>query len=79
MTPSPRDSTTAGSLVAEHDGMDRPLAPVAVGSVDVGVADAARQHADRDLTRLRRVELEILDPEGFPDPVQDGGAHGEEC
>jgi hypothetical protein len=63
----------SSAFVAEDDGkigrMD------ALRDVQVGVANAARRHADLQLTRLRRVELELLDDERLFERVKDSGAH----
>ena len=44
--------------------------------VQVGVANAARDHADQDLAGARGVELELLHDERLPELVEDGGSHG---
>jgi len=63
----------SSAFVAEDDGkigrMD------ALRHVQVGVTNAARRHADLQLARLRRVELELLDDEWFFEGVKDGGPH----
>ena len=63
------------SLVAEHDG-ERDALPAAVGGVEAAVADAARHHADRDLTLARGLHLELLDAERLALLEQDRGLHG---
>jgi len=63
----------SSAFVAEDDGkigrMD------ALRHVQIGVANAARRHADPQLARLRRVELELLDDQWFFEGVKDRGPH----
>jgi len=63
----------SSAFVAEDDGkigrMD------ALRHVQVGVANAARRHANLQLARLRRVELEFFDDERLFERAKDGGSH----
>jgi hypothetical protein len=62
-----------GPFVAEDD---RKIGRVdALRHVQVGVADTARRHPDLQLTRLRRVELELLDDERLLEGAKDGCSH----
>ena len=47
----------------------------AVDDVEVGVADAARRHPDRDLARTGSVDLDVLHPEGRTGLVQNRRPH----
>ena len=49
----------ARSLVAQHDGHGH-ARPAAVGRVQTAVTDTARDHADEDLARARRLEVELF-------------------
>ena len=60
------------SLVAQHD-VDGPR-PLAVHDVQVRVADAAREHPDRDLAGGRRVEAQCLQCQRFSWPAKDQAA-----
>ena len=58
------------ALVAHHD---RAFAlPLAVPDVQVGVADAGRDHPDPDLARPGRGERQRLDPGRHAGPLEDG-------
>jgi hypothetical protein len=63
----------SSAFVAEDDGkigrMD------ALSDVQVGVAHATGRHADLQLARLRRVELELLDDERLLEGVEDCRPH----
>jgi hypothetical protein len=63
----------SGPFVAEDDGKIGRVD--ALSHVQVGVANAARRHADLQLARLRRVELELLDHERLLEGAKDGGPH----
>ena len=58
------------ALVAEDDGERRRMD--ALRDMQVGMADAARRHADGQLACLRRIELEVLDDERLPERMEDG-------
>jgi len=66
----------AGALVPEHH---RPaaVAEVALGQVQVGVADACRRDPHEHLAVAGRVELDRLDRERGPRRVEDGGPDAE--
>src|ERR687897_176550 len=70
----------AGALVAEHH-RHAAGAEVAVGEVQVGVADAGGGDAHEQLAGARRVELELLHGERLVVRVQHGGAdlHAMRC
>jgi hypothetical protein len=41
--------------------------------VEITVADARGLHADTDFTRLRWAHLDLLNDQGFPGLIEDGG------
>ena len=63
----------AGALVTEHDRM-APGAEMAVGEVQVGVADPGGGHAHQQLARARRLQLDLEHLQRRAVRVQDGGA-----
>ena len=63
----------AGALVPEHR-RPAPVAEVAVGEADVGVAHARRRDPHQHLARVRRVEGQRLDAQRRARLVQHGGA-----
>ena len=67
----------ARPLVPQHDRV-APVAQVAVGQVQVGVADAGGGHAHQHLAGRRRVELQVAHLQGRAVGAEDGGAdpHG---
>jgi hypothetical protein len=62
-----------GPFVAEDDRKSGRMD--ALSDVQVGVAHAAGRHADLQLARLRRVELELLDDERLLEGVEDCRLH----
>ena len=64
----------ARALVPE-DHRPAPAAELAVGEVEVGMADAGRCDTDEDLVVSRGVELDVLDRNRCPRLAQDGGPH----
>jgi hypothetical protein len=63
----------SGPFVAEDDGKGSWMD--ALSNVQVGVAHAAGRHADLQLARLGRVELELLDDERLLEGVEDCRPH----
>ncbi|MGY4623547.1 hypothetical protein ACVWY3_001303 [Bradyrhizobium sp. USDA 4486] len=72
----PERGDDAGSLMAGNEGRHRLHRPVAVGGVQVGVADAARFDLDQDLARTGLRHRHILDHQRLAELFDDGGFHG---
>ena len=64
----------AGALVTHHD-RGRPV-PLPVADVQVGMADAGREHPDADLARARLDQVELADLHRAADLGKDDGTDG---
>jgi hypothetical protein len=60
-----------GTLMAEDDRQRGRVD--ALDDMQIGMTNAARGHAHKELARLRRVELDLLDDERLVELVEDGG------
>ena len=43
--------------------------------MDIAVTDGARKESDLDLSRMGRIDFDLLDDQGFPELVADGRLH----
>ncbi|MCY1450236.1 hypothetical protein D9M71_670250 [compost metagenome] len=66
----------ADALVAGDEGQARFHRPVALGGVQVGVADARGFDLHQDLPGAGQGNLHFLDPQGLAKGVDYGGFHG---
>jgi len=61
----------ACALVAEDDWLRH--SEISRHDVEITVAYARSLHADTDFTRLRWAHLDLLNDQGFPGLIEDGG------
>ncbi|GEM_PF-5796782 len=63
----------ASSLMSIHGRQC--AAPGSLKVMDIAVTDGARKESDLDLSRMGRIDFDLLDDQGFPELVADGRLH----
>jgi len=76
LTPAPTAATCPTPLMARNEGRPGLDGPVALGRMQVGVADVARRDPDKDLTGLWARHGNLFDNERFLESPDDCRFHG---